>query len=232
MKRILALSILLLAVLSVAACTAPAAPLQFHAAPWSDGETTTYDILSGNGATAGSATWTWKRTPEGWSQTHSTTLGGQQSGGEVVLSADLLPIRSTRPGAAGPVETTYGSDGIQIRPAGGAAKTLGRPVDAVDNEVSLQLQRALPLAAGYRTRYTDIIPATGAAAPVSLSVKGAETVTVPAGTFATWHVEMGFGGGRRARCVVCAGAAVSPRTLREPGFRRGLQSAWRHGIGV
>ena len=58
------------------------------------------------------------------------------------------------------------------------------------------MQRALPLAAGYATRYTDVIPTTGLTAPVRISVTGAETITVPAGAFATWHTVLDYGSGK------------------------------------
>ena len=76
------------------------------------------------------------------------------------------------------------------------SKTLKPPADGIDNDQSLQIQRALPLAAGYASRYTDVIPTTGLTAPVRISVTGAETITVPAGAFQTWHTVLDYGSGK------------------------------------
>ena len=118
----------------------------------------------------------------------------------MVVGPDLAAIRSWRELSGKRFEAEYGADAIAITTteADGksTSKTLKPPVAAVDNDVSLQIQPALPLAAGYATGYTDVIPTTGSLAPVRLTVTGAETITVPAGTFPRGGVEMDFGSGK------------------------------------
>ena len=196
---------LLLAIL--AGCSAAAAqPLAFGPAPWSDGEVSTYDVLAKDGSPAGTASWTWRRDAQGWVQTYELAIGGRSDRGEVLVSAGentsvpaLYPLSSWRELNGSRFETTYGADKVAITttPAGGTATSseLNKPADGLDNDVTLQIQRALPLGPGYVTRYTDVIPTTGSAVAVKVSVTGAETVTLPAGTFPAWHVVMDFGSG-------------------------------------
>ena len=185
----------------LAACGGPAAqPLAFNPAPWTAGEVSEYVLLDSSGAQIGAATWTWSRSSADWLQEYTTTVNGREDRGSVALDADLRPVRATREVGGVRYEASYLADEIRITTvaADGTATTKSlKPVaDGIDNDASLQVQRALPLAAGYVTRYTDVIPTTGQTAAIQLSVTGAETVTVPAGAYATWRVEMSFGSGK------------------------------------
>ncbi|MCU0501122.1 MAG: YhfC family glutamic-type intramembrane protease [Anaerolineae bacterium] len=201
MKRSFATLFLAGLILLLAACGGPATqPLVYSVAPWAAGEVSSYDVIGRDGAPLGSASWTWRRNPEGWTQAYELSLAGRADRGEVMVGADLAAIRSWRELGGKRFEAEYGADAITITTTGvddkSTSKTLKPPADAVDNDVSLQIQRALPLAAGYAAGYTDVIPTTGASAPVRLKVTGAETITVPAGTFPAWRVEMDFGSGK------------------------------------
>ena len=190
-----------LVLLLLAACGGPAAqPLAFTPPPWSDGEVSSYDVIGRDAAPLGAASWTWRSAPAGWRQAYELSLAGRADRGEVVVGPDLHSLRSWRELSGKRFEAEYGADAITITTTGangkGASKTLKPAADAVDNDVSLQAQRALPLAAGYSVGYTDVIPTTGSLARVRLTVTGAETITVPAGTFPAWRVEMDFGSGK------------------------------------
>ncbi len=198
-KHLVTFLLISFAVLVLSACGGPAVqPLSFRPAPWSAGEVSQYDLLDRNGKQVGAATWSWERTANQWQQHYVVTVNNVPDQGTVVLGDDLRPIRSTREVGGKRFETSYGGKTVEITTtaADGTTTTKSLPVaaDAIDNDASLQVQRAMPLAANYATQYTDIIPTTGAAAPIVLSVTGAETVTVPAGTFATWRVKMAAGG--------------------------------------
>jgi uncharacterized membrane protein YhfC len=187
-----------IALILLAGCGSASQPLKFNTPAWSDGEATVYDVLSREGAALGSTRWSWSRGADGvWTQAYELTMTGRQDRGEVVLGADLRPLRAWREMSGTRLETTYGAETLTISRTAADGKTTSqevkRPADAVDNEASLQIQRALPLAAGYATRYTDVIPATGLTAPIQLRVTGAETLTVPAGTFSTWRTVMSTG---------------------------------------
>lgn len=184
-------------------CGGPAPrPLTFAAAPWSDGETSTYDLKDRTGTPIGTAIWTWRRGPAAgqWTQGYELTIGSRPDRGQVIVDAAMRPVSSWRETGGLRFDATYAADAITIvtTAADGnkTTKTLKPVADGIDNDVSLQVQRAMPLAAGYATRYSDIIPTNGAAAPIVLSVTGAETITVPAGVFPCWRVVMDFGSGK------------------------------------
>lgn len=188
-----------IAVFVLSACGGPSVqPLDFRAAPWSAGEVSQYDLLDRNRDPVGAATWSWERTANQWQQRYDVTVNGVLDTGVVVLDENLKPLRSSREVGGKRYDATYGDKtvNITVTAADGTTTTKSVPAvaDGIDNDVSLQAQRALPLAANYVTRYTDIIPTTASSAPIVLSVTGAETVTVPAGTFTTWHVKMAFSG--------------------------------------
>ncbi len=199
-KRRLTPIVLILFTLWLSACaSAPVQPLAFNAPPWADGEVSLYGVQDRNGSTLGTAYWRMAQTPEGWSQSYALNLSGRPDEGDVLLGGDLRPLRSWRENAAGRVETEYGSDNVTIKttPITGGdpqVKTLPLQPDTLDNDQVLQAQRALPLADGYGTSYVNLVPATGIAINSTLRVVGKETLTVPAGTFPTWHAEMTAGG--------------------------------------
>ncbi len=184
----------------LAACGGPAVqPLAFNPAPWQDGEVSVYRVADANGAELGTAQWAWARRVDGWSQTYELRLSGRLDRGEVIVGDDLTMRSAWREVGGNRYEARYAADGITLTTTAAGAttsKTLKPVADAVDNDVSLLLQRALPLAAGYATRYTDVIATSGAVVPVKLTVTGAETVTVPAGVFPAWQVELSFGSGK------------------------------------
>ncbi len=198
-NRPFAFLLLALVVFVVSACGGPSVqPLSFRPAPWSAGEVSQYDLLNRNGNQVGTAMWSWERTANQWQQHYVVTVNNVPDQGTVVLGDDLKPIRSSREVGGKRFETSYGAKTVDITTtaADGTTSTKSVPAaaDAIDNDASLQVQRALPLAPNYATQYTDIIPTTASAAPIVVSVTGAETVTVPAGTFATWHIKMSFSG--------------------------------------
>lgn len=186
--------------LLLAACGGPAAqPLHFNPAPWQDGEVSVYRVADATGAELGTARWAWARAGDGWSQTYELDLAGRVDRGEVMVGDDLSARSAWREVSGKRYEARYAADGIVITTTTGGAttsKTLKPAADAVDNDISLQIQRALPLAEGYATRYTDVIPTTGLAVPVKLTVIAAEEVTVPAGVFQTWRAELSTSGAK------------------------------------
>lgn len=204
MKSRFSLTMVLCALLAaLTACGgAQLEPLAFNSAPWADGEVSSYALKDAAGAALGTASWTWGRGADGetWTQSYELTIGGRLDHGAVTMGSDLRPINAWREMSGVRFETTYSPEAITIltTQADGSktTKTLKPVTDGYDNDQSLQIQRALPFAAGYATRYTDVIPTTGLTAGVKVSVTGAETITVPAGTFATWKVALDFGSGK------------------------------------
>jgi|FLYL01.1.fsa_nt_gi uncharacterized protein YkuJ len=62
-----------------------------------------------------------------------------------------------------------------------------------DNESSLFLWRTVRFEEGYEASYNSVQPNVRSTAVVTLEVVGREEVTVPAGTFDTWRIELRFG---------------------------------------
>lgn len=200
MRHLFTLFWLVALMVFLAACSGPAAqPLHFNPAPWQDGEISIYRVADAKDTELGTAQWAWARTVDGWAQTYELNLPGRLDRGEAVVGDDLSMRSAWREVGGNRYEARYAASSITITTtlAGAATTKVLKPVaDAVDNDVSLQIQRALPLAAGYATRYTDVIPTTGLAVPVKLTVTAAETVTVPAGAFPAWRVELDYGSGK------------------------------------
>jgi hypothetical protein len=166
-------------------------PPSFKAAPWTDGETSHYDVLDTHGNVISVVIWTIQRSTHGWSKIRFKS-NAQIS--EVVLDADLRPVRSVWESLGSRVEASYTANVISIITTGKDGSAFGtsidRPPNAIDNEVGLQIPRALPFGPDYTVSYTTIFAEKGAAVPVTLNVVGEESVAVPAGTIASWHVEM------------------------------------------
>jgi hypothetical protein len=59
-----------------------------------------------------------------------------------------------------------------------------------DNDTSLFLWRAVPFAMGYTAAYLTVLTGNTSQAIVQIEVTGKEEVTVPAGTFQTWKMEI------------------------------------------
>ncbi len=59
-----------------------------------------------------------------------------------------------------------------------------------DNEQFAATLRALPLAEGWKATLNDIVTRSASKTQVRVAVRGKETVTVPAGTFECWVVEL------------------------------------------
>ena len=59
-----------------------------------------------------------------------------------------------------------------------------------DNDTSLFLWRAIPFAEGYTAAYFTVLTGSGTQAIVEIEITGKEEVTVPAGTFQAWKMEV------------------------------------------
>lgn len=202
MKRWQVVFALVLMVGLVLGCSTVAQPSQGMqlVAPWQDGEETLYDILLKDGTSAGTASWRWQKTATGWLQTYELNLGTRIDKGEITLDAALLPVSAWRTVGEARYEAAYSSSQVVITSTVSgvtSTKTLNRPADALDNDQTLQTQRAMPLAAGLALAYVDVIPTTSAQAPVRVTVDGPVTITVPAGQFTAWHMTMDFGSGKQ-----------------------------------
>ncbi len=184
-------------VLLLSACGGPTQPLAFNLPPWQDREVSVYQVADASGRELGVAQWVWTQREDGWTQAYELRLAGRLDRGEVVIADDLSMRYSWRETGGNRYEARYATDGITVNMTVAGVSTtrsLQPAANAIDNDVSLQIHRALPLAKGFTTRYINVIPTTATALPTSLRVVAEEEVTVPAGTFSTWRTELSAGG--------------------------------------
>ncbi len=197
--------ICLAALFLLVACGQPEIqPLNFNAPPWRAREISNYQVTTGNGSAAGTARFTLlpgdtQRNPGGWSIQREIDSQGAH---EVVIvevdQADFSPSSTslTRVSSQGQEseKVTYNNGGVDIELTSVMSVTTNHHIDVPSDirvEPTLaQLVRALPLAANYATRLNSFSPATGTLDRVTVQVTKQEQITVPAGTFDAWRVEL------------------------------------------
>lgn len=169
--------------------------------PWQAGEISRYEISDVNGAVAGSARYEInagekKTNPAGWLIRRTIEAQGDSEVALVVVNPGLRPLTSelNRTGAQGKqvVKAVYNEGQVDLELTNQNVTTVERvniPSDAYDEYMLWQLGRVLPLADGYATQLNTFHTITGLQNRVTVAVVGAETVTVPAGSFATWQVK-------------------------------------------
>ncbi len=113
----------------------------------------------------------------------------------VVDSASLKPISALRKivepdGDEERIEVEYTEDAVLIRQGEDKQSGLSVGEHSYDNDMTLFLWRTLPFAEGYEGSYTTIITNRRDSQKVNLLVTGKETITVPAGTFDAWRLEI------------------------------------------
>jgi hypothetical protein len=87
------------------------------------------------------------------------------------------------------IEVTYTEEGAVIK-QGERQSGLSVPEHSYDNDTSLFLWRTIDFREGYVARYVTIITNRRSRQTVELRVTGREQVTVPAGQFNAWRVEI------------------------------------------
>jgi uncharacterized membrane protein YhfC len=194
-KQFLLPMILLLLLLT--GCGLAGDEIVLNPAPWQDGEVSEYAILNAQGETVGAAVWLWETAPEGWRQTYTVTLPSRVDSGAMLLDPQLRPLSSDMERGGVRYATRYEAGQITVATITGDGESAAREIAysglIIDNDQSLQTQRALPLAEGYAAHYRGLVANTGAQFTTNVRVVGAETVETPAGTFTAWRVTMSTG---------------------------------------
>ncbi len=204
-------------VVALAGCRPKAAPVTLTA-PWLAGEKSVLEVKDGSGGHIGD--WTMGveagAAGEAWVLTNLNTGNGSEWSA-VHVGADLVPLRidyelkDAAGEAVATLQGVYSGGKLAI-----TAKVRGQDQTATvklpappyfDNEQFVTTLRALPLAEGFQTVLNDIVSKNGAKTQLTAAVTGRETVTVPAGTFDCWIVEL-RGANQRAWI-----AAAPPRQL-------------------
>jgi hypothetical protein len=102
----------------------------------------------------------------------------------------------TSPGNDIQLTSTYGEGKVDISAVvNGTTKTasVDVPENAIDNDQLLETLRALPFSEGYKVSYVIVNTMTATKIDGTFTIQPQEMVTVPAGNFNTWKVEMNFG---------------------------------------
>lgn len=198
-------STLLLAFLLVSCNRAEIQPLTFAQTPWTAGEISQYQITDLNGQPAGTVRFDIGRgesqqNGDGWSIRREIAAQGTNEVVTVEMNNALRPISSMliRTGGLQQVQETvkasYDSGQVDMELTTAQNVTTYQRVnitsDARDGWVLLPVLRALPLAERYATRINSFVPILGRMDTFTVAVVGSEQVSVPAGTFATYKVEL------------------------------------------
>lgn len=177
--------------------------------PWAVPETTQYRVLDDEDQDVGTLEMTIEEARDGRVRLHQYfdfPEAGFVNDATVVAGAeDLAPV-STSFQIQGPegdlmCGAAYLDGKVVVERVGEDGERtdeLNVPRAAYDSWSDLFLWRTLPFAEGYDVEYTDVLSCTLARSQkqrVGLEVKGLEEVTVPAGTFDAWHLEIASGGG-------------------------------------
>ena len=197
--------IYLMALLLFTACSQPEIqPLSFNPAPWQAGEISNYQVTAQDGAAAGTARFRLllgdqQINPGGWSIQREIDSQGVH---EVVIvevdAEDFSPSSTslTRVSSQGQEseKIAYKNGAVDIELTSVMSVTTNHHIDVLSDirvePTLVQLVRALPLTANYATLLNSFSPATGTMDRVSVQVNKQERITVPAGTFDTWRVEL------------------------------------------
>ncbi len=171
--------------------------------PWSDDEIMTYRLVDDDGKQLAVGVLT-VEVNQG-----ETTLRQRFESETTVDSIDVVvdsrtikPLSSVRkiendnPDDEDLIEVTYTEAGATVK-VGGRQTGLSVPEHAYDNDSSLFLWRTLPFAVGYEASYVTLITNRRTRQEVYLRVARKETVTVPAGTFEAWRVEIATANARQ-----------------------------------
>ena len=113
---------------------------------------------------------------------------------KVVVNAQTLkPVSSSRQIITDDdeelIEVTYTDQGAVIK-QGDKQTGMSVPEHSYDNDSSLWLWRTIDFSEGYESAYITLITNRRSRQTVVLEVTGKESVTVPAGTFNAWRLEI------------------------------------------
>ena len=166
---------------------------------WVDGERLKYVLTVADGTEIGametSADLVQADGPKVWRVGRNMSGGGQS-----VSRVDVEP-ESFRPLASywkhtmlGEVSAVYGKDGIELKKAGSAEVTkLPLEKTVFDNEECFHLLRRLPLKEGYKATINVASTLGGGIIPLGFEVVKKETLTVPAGKFECFKLQLSVG---------------------------------------
>jgi hypothetical protein len=179
--------------------TSSVSPLGFEAAPWGNGSTASYEWQQdASGAQIGTTQVAFSLSGGVWTISEKDDITGLEQSFEMRIdAATLAPLGETKvittADTTVDLETKYENGTLSINAVvNGKTQTasIDVPANAVDNDQLLMTLRALPFADGLTDTYTVIVAQSALKVDTTVSVVGQESVTVPAGTYDTWHVQI------------------------------------------
>jgi hypothetical protein len=198
----------LLLVLVTSGCGGQASPapavsaLGLEAAPWQNGSTSNYQWeQDASGAQIGTSEYGFTLNGDVWTISDRDNITGLDQTIEMrINAATLAPLGEskviTTSTTTVDLTTTYENGKLSISAVvNGQTQTasLDVPANSLDNDQLLMTLRALPFAEGFTANYTVIVAQNALKVDTTVSVLGKESVTVPAGTYDTWHVQINAG---------------------------------------
>jgi hypothetical protein len=170
-------------------------------APWADGEDLRLNIKLAGGMKIGMADYRINSdvTTNGtkiWRIQSHAAAGETESASEVEVTADTFsPIHSYwHHSLLGTADTFYFPDHAEVKREGSdEIKKISFDSAVYDNEEGVELMRRLPLTNGYTSSQILFPSLAPRILPVTLNVTGIESVTVLAGTFNCFKVELSIG---------------------------------------
>jgi len=194
----------------LAACGGSATPqaLRFGPAPWQSGERHTLAITTADGQPGGVVTYLLTAgadetgAPEWVLERSVNSLGLEEFITVKMSEAGFRPQsayleRSDREGAES-VDAQYNGGQVDMELTTKRNVTtvqrVSVPSDARDMVTMPMILRGLPLARGYATQANLFLPIAAQLERVTVRVTGEEEITVPAGTFSTWAVDVDSAG--------------------------------------
>ncbi|MGQ9686878.1 MAG: DUF3108 domain-containing protein [Thiobacillaceae bacterium] len=205
MSRRMALFVLLMLCLAVACARPSAPPLTLGPAPWQSGERLSYGWVNRNGEAIGSTDIAFIQEGEAWAILWADKVAGLDQTFTMRIRTDnLRPLGETKtlkaPNTDATISTTYSGGKLQIE-AVVKGQNRSASVDvsenALDNDQLLMTLRAAPFAEGYSAGLVTVVSANASRLNTTIRVTGQEAITVPAGTYQAWRVELDFGAAKQ-----------------------------------
>ena len=213
MIRLRAVFLLLVAPILILACTSePDVDTQdiVTGIPWQSGERLEYRLVEDDGGQVGTGTLTVAQSGSNFELgAHFESNISDDTSRVIVKSQDLKPVSSTREIVTEDdtelIEVTYTDQGAVIK-QGDKQSGMSVPEHSYDNDSSLWLWRTIDFSEDYESAYVTLITNRRSRQTVVLEVTDKESVTVPAGTFDAWRLEI-----RTANARQVAWIADTPR---------------------
>ena len=162
--------------------------------PWRADESFSYRLEDDDGDATGSAVLEVDLVNGSTELTQRFAAGANTDETVVAVDSATLKPQSARreirsSNEAELIEVAYTPEGALIK-QGERQSGLAVPEHAYDNDTSLFLWRTIAFAEDYESSYVTIITNRRSRDTVTLRVTGRESVTVPAGTFDAWRLEI------------------------------------------